>query len=278
MKKRGAKPAAGRIRIGFMGCGKMGGAILDALLKAKIARPSDARVCDAVAERVAELEKTLHVRGALAADVVRGSDVVFLAVKPQDMGAALAALPADALAGPLFISIAAGRRLAWLEERLPGARVVRVMPNLAVSAGLGMSGYCGGSRVRARDLKLAAKLLACTGMALEVPEAQMDAVTALSGSGPAFLAYALQAMIDGGVAAGLEEPVARAMGLQTMAGTAAVLAGGETGVADFIRSVTSAKGTTAAGLAVLEGSALRTTMRRTIAAAARRSRELSTLA
>jgi pyrroline-5-carboxylate reductase len=85
-------------------------------------------------------------------------------------------------------------------------------------------------------------------------------------------------MIDGGVAAGLEEPVARTMALQTMLGTAAVLAAGETGVADFIRSVTSAKGTTAEGLAVLEKSALRTTMRRTIAAAARRSRELSALA
>ena len=278
MKKRGLANSGGRMRIGFIGCGKMGGAILKALLEAKIARPADVRVCDAVPERIAQLEQSLRVRGAAAETVVRESDVVFLSVKPQDMGAALAALPADALARPLFVSIAAGRRLAWLEERLPGARVVRVMPNLAVSVGLGMSGYCGGSRARGRDLKLAAKLLACTGMAIAVPEERMDAVTALSGSGPAFLAYALQAMIDGGVAAGLEEPVARTMALQTMLGTAAVLAAGETGVADFIRSVTSAKGTTAEGLAVLEKSALRTTMRRTIAAAARRSRELSALA
>ncbi|MGI5868757.1 MAG: pyrroline-5-carboxylate reductase [Kiritimatiellia bacterium] len=277
MKKCNVKKSAEPLRVGFIGCGKMGGAILEALLAAKMTRPAKALVCDAFADRVAQLERSLRVRGATAEAVVRESDVVFLAVKPQDMAAALAALPADALAEPLFVSIAAGRRLAWLEERLPGSRVVRVMPNLAVSVGQGVSGFCGGSRARVRDVKLVEKLLSCTGVAIQVPEERMDAVTALGGSGPAFIAYALQAMIDGGVAVGLEEPQARTMAIQTMLGTATVLAGGGTGVADFIRSVTSAKGTTAAGLAVLEKSALQGTMKRAIAAAARRSRELSEL-
>ena len=263
--------------IGFLGAGKMGEAILTSLIRAKMTVPSKIKICDAFAARVEQLRNEHRVTPSTVEDIVATCDVVFLAVKPQDMGALLESIPAEHLGGPLFISIAAGRRIEWLEARLPGARVVRVMPNLAVSVGLGMSGFCGGTKVRAADMKLAGRLLRSTGEALELPEKQMDAVTALSGSGPAFISYALQAMIEGGVAVGLAEDTATTLALQTMLGTATVLSSGTVGVGDFIKSVTSAKGTTAEGLAVLEKSAMRGALKRAIAAATRRSGELSQL-
>ncbi len=275
MKKKITKRSSGALKVGFMGAGKMGGAIIASLLKAKMVKPGDVFVCDASEARRKELADLLRVRASNVAETTDKCDVVFLAVKPQDMGAMLETIPSENLMGPLYISIAAGKKLQWLEQRLPSARVVRVMPNLAVSVGLGMSGFCKGALAKAADLKLAAKLLRCTGNAVEVPESQMDAVTALSGSGPAFISYALQAMIDGGVALGLDEKVATVLGLQTMLGTATVLSEGDIGVGEFIKAVSSAKGTTAAGLEVLEKSALRGTMKRTLAAAARRSGELS---
>lgn len=277
MKKSIERRSCGTLNVGFIGAGKMGGAIVASLLKAKMVRPGDVFVCDASEARRKELAGSLRLKASDVAETTAKCDVVFLAVKPQDMGAMLESIPPVNLKGPLYISIAAGKKLQWLEERMPCARVVRVMPNLAVSVGLGMSGFCKGALAKAADVKLAAKLLRCTGKAVEVPESQMDAITALSGSGPAFISYALQAMIDGGVALGLDEEVATELGLQTMLGTATVLSGRGVGVAEFIKAVTSAKGTTAAGLEVLEKSALRGTMKRTLAAAARRSGELSRL-
>ncbi len=263
------------VSVGFLGAGKMGGAILVSLIKAKIARPSSIRVCDAVPARLEQLAKDYGVKPATAAEVVAASDVVFLAVKPQDLGALLEGIPADVASKPLYISIAAGKQIAWVEAHMPKARIIRSMPNLAVSVGLGMTAFCGGAKAKKADLRLAAKVLGSTGRALELPEEQLDAVTALSGSGPAFLAYVVQTMIDGGVALGLSEETAGVLALQTMLGTATVLTNGSTGVADFIKSVTSAKGTTAEGLAVLKKSSISGTMKRTMAAAARRSRELS---
>lgn len=263
--------------IGFLGAGKMGGAILTSLIKAKRTRASAIRVCDAVPARLEQLAADYGVKPSTIADVVSTSDVVFLAVKPQDLGALLENIPAGSALKPLFISIAAGKRIEWLEARMPGARIIRSMPNLAVSVGLGMTAFCGGTKVKKADLQLAAKLLGSTGKAIELPEEQLDAVTALSGSGPAFLSYVVQAMIDGGVAIGLSAETAAELALQTMLGTATVLSNGSIGVADFIKSVTSAKGTTAEGLAVLEKSAVLETLKLTLAAAARRSRELSQL-
>ena len=262
------------MKISFLGAGKMGGAIIESLLKAKIARASDVKVFDISAERVAQLEKRFKVKGAAdAGAAVGGADVVFLAVKPQDLGALLAQVRS---AAPLFVSIAAGKKTAWIEAALPPkARVVRVMPNLAVSVGQGMSGFCLGKNARKSDAKTAQKILSCTGKAALFEEAQLDAVTALSGSGPAFFASFLQAMADAGAALGLAPETAAELALQTMLGTAAVLSQTGQAAEQFVKDVTSAKGTTAAGLEVLEKSALRSAVKRTLAAAARRSRELS---
>lgn len=261
--------------IGFLGAGKMGGAILRSLLQAKMTSPSAITVCDAMQACREQLVADYGVKAASAETVVAASDVVFLAVKPQDLSALLELLPREACCKPLFISIAAGRRITWIEERLPGARIVRAMPNLGVSAGLGMTAYCGGTHVSEADLRLAEALLGSTGKVCELPEEQLDAVTALSGSGPAFMAYIVQLFAESGVTLGLEKETAVALAVQTMLGTATVLAEEPIDTGAFIRSVTSAKGTTAAGLAVLEKSAVAETLRQTLAAAMQRSRELS---
>lgn len=260
--------------IGFLGAGKMGGAILAALSNAKIAEKLYA--CDAYKPRLDELKKKYKAQPASALEVIEKCDVVFLAVKPQDLEALLKSVAESKfLSRPLYISIAAGRKLEWLEALLPKAAVVRAMPNLAVAVGEGMTGYAPGSKVKKSQAALAGRLLALTGKAVQLKEEQLDAVTALSGSGPAFMAYVVQAMIDGATSLGLSEIDAKTLALQTMLGTARVLQASDAPIADFIKAVTSAKGTTAEGLAVLEKSAVKNTMKRTLSAAARRSKELS---
>ena len=264
------------LRYAFLGAGQMGGAILDGVLRSGLAAPDAVTVCDARPARAEELRATRGVRTAATPDeAVAGADVVVLAVKPQDLGPLLDGLDRAALARPTFLSIAAGKPLAWLEARLPGARVVRVMPNLAMRVGEGMSAFCPGSLATEEDVSRVRAVLEGAGRALRLEERHFDAVTALSGSGPAFLAVVLQAFVDGGVALGLAPEDARMLALQTFLGTAKVLAAdGAPPLAAFVEAVTSAKGTTAAGREVLESSDVPAVVAATLAAAARRSHEL----
>ena len=264
------------MRIGFLGAGKMAEAILAALLRNGVAAAASVTACERVVERRAFMRRRYKVAvTASAVDLVCASDVVFVAVKPQDLDALLTEV-APAL-GPrhVVISIAAGKPLAHL-QRLLGARtrLVRVMPNLAVMVGEGMSAFCLGRRAKPGDRRLANRLLGCCGRVIELPERHFDAVTALSGSGPAFFAHVMVALADAAQDAGLPAEAARLLSEQTMLGAARYLL--ETGrdPAEFIQAVTSPKGTTAAGMAVLNASDLRDVLARTIQAAAHRSAEL----
>ena len=175
--------------IGFIGAGHMGGAMLRGLAAADF-KPA-LRVFDADPARTAALAAELGATAASSpAGLAAGCDAVVLAVRPGDLPGVLAGLQD---ASPLFLSIAAGRRIAWIEERLPAAaRVVRAMPNLGVSVGLGMTAFAGGSRATDADLALAERILSSFGRAVRLPEENLDAVTALSGSGPAFFAQFLR--------------------------------------------------------------------------------------
>lgn len=253
----------------------MGEAIFAGVIARALACPRDVHIVDASTERADAMRRKHRVTVDVDPNrLAQACDLVVLAVKPQDLEALLATLEPASMKGRLFVSIAAGKTLAWLEARLPGARVVRVMPNLAMRVGEGMSAYCLGQRATAADRRRVAALLTCSGKARELPEGQFDAVTALSGSGPAFLASVLQAFVDGAVALGMPVDDALALAKQTLVGTAKVLSEGDASLPDFVRAVTSAKGTTAAGLAVLEASSLRSVVARTLKAAAKRSREL----
>jgi pyrroline-5-carboxylate reductase len=262
--------------VGFLGAGHMGGAMLRGLAAAS---PRTAlRVFDAAPGRAEALAaETGAVAAASPADLAAGCDAVVLAVRPGDLPALLESLGAVPPEGPLFLSIAAGRTTAWIEARLPaGSRVVRAMPNLGVSVGLGMTAYAPGARATEGDLALAGRILSSFGKAIRLPEPNLDAVTALSGSGPAFFACALQAMADGGAALGLDPAAAATLALQTMLGTATVLSRpGAPSVPDFIAAVATKGGTTAAGKDVLDASDLRDVYAATLAAAARRASELA---
>lgn len=264
------------MKIGFLGAGKMAEAIMSGLIRAKHVEAHQIFASDVSADRRAALKHDHNIntysKNALIPEM---AEVVFLAVKPQQMDEVLAEIAPVVTDKHLVISIAAGRKLGGLERALPAARMVRVMPNLCCIVGQAMSAYCAGAKATTEDRKIVAGLLNCVGRSVELPEEQFDAVTALSGSGPAFFAYLMQAMADAAVREGLTPAHARLLAAQTMLGTATLLLEKDISTPDLIASVRSAKGTTDAGLKVLEPSMVQSLLEEAILAAARRSRELA---
>ena len=265
-------------RVGFVGGGAMAEALCGGLVAAgvpashlRVADPDAARR-KLVAERLG-IEVFADNREALA-----GSDVVVVAVKPSVVAKALSALRElpDAEA-PLWISIAAGVRLATLAESLPrGARIVRAMPNTPAQVGCGATAICGNERASRDDLALARALFESVGVCWPAPdESLLDAVTGLSGSGPAYVFVFLEALADAGVRVGLPREAASLLARQTVLGAARLAE--ETGrpPAELKDQVTSPGGTTIAGLERLEAGGLRAALYEAVAAATRRSRELS---
>jgi pyrroline-5-carboxylate reductase len=257
--------------IGFIGGGNMG----FALAKAISGRFPEAviHLCDVRSERVELFEQELS--GVQACDdppaVAEAAEAIFIAVKPQDIQAVLEAIRDT---DRLLISIAAGVAISRIEGVCKLARVVRVMPNTPCLVGAMAAGYAFGSRIRPADRELVKQLLGAAGYAAEVEEQLLDAVTGLSGSGPAFVARLIEAFIEAGKGLGLEPEVARNLSLQTFFGTAKLLA--DTGMESrkLVEMVSSPKGTTVAGREVLEASDYTDVIGETIRAAAERSKEL----
>jgi pyrroline-5-carboxylate reductase len=263
------------MRIAFLGAGKMAEAILAALLRRRLCRADAILACDVSAGRRRHLRRRYRVRVTADAAVAAGAaDVLVLAVKPQDLDALLAAARPHLTPRHVLLSIAAGKTLARLRRLSGHRRIVRVMPNLAVTVGEGMSAFCAAPGCRPADRRLAQRVFGGCGRAVELPERHFDAITALSGSGPAFCAWLLAALADASAAEGLPAGCTRLLAAQTMLGAARVLLETGRAPADFIAAVASPGGTTAAGLAVLEASDVRAVLAGTIRAAARRSREL----
>jgi pyrroline-5-carboxylate reductase len=254
----------------------MAEAIIGGILQSEAACAGDVVACDTSPER-RDLMRTQYGVAVTdsAAEAVGRSEVLILAVKPQQMEALLEQVAPLLSADHLLISIAAGRALGYL-RRLCGAapRLARVMPNLPLMVGEGMSAFCLEDDAAHSDRETVSRIFGGAGAVLEIAEERFDAVTALSGSGPAFTAYLLKAMIDAAVQLGIAEETARLMAEQTMIGTAIYLQESGGDIAAFIRAVCSPGGTTEAGMKVLEASDTAQTLERTLAAAAARSREL----
>jgi pyrroline-5-carboxylate reductase len=204
--------------------------------------------------------------------VANAADVLFLAVKPQSMPGVIQEL-AGQVAGKLVVSIAAGVTLARLEE-LRTSRLIRVMPNTPCLVGQGASAYCLGAGATPADGELVGKLLSAVGLALEVDEKLLDAVTGLSGSGPAFVYMVIEALSDGGVRMGLPREIAAALAAQTVRGAAEMVISQKEHPAVLKDRVASPGGTTIAGLAALEAKGLRAALIAAVEAATERSREL----
>ena len=252
------------MKIGFLGAGKMAEGILGA-----ISDKSCVVMAEKVESRRAELEAKYGVRTtASVAEAARESNLVFLAVRP--LGDALCERHT-------LVSIVAGKTLAKLRAAFgPKPALVRVMPNLALRANAGMCAVCsekGAARPEALDAVVT--ILAGAGEAVVLDESLFDAVTALSGSGPAYFAYMEEAMAEGGVRLGLEPKVARLLAEQTMYGTAKFLRESGLALRPFIEGVCTKGGTTAAGMAKMDVPQFKETVAATLAAAAARSRELA---
>jgi pyrroline-5-carboxylate reductase len=205
---------------------------------------------------------------------VADTDVVVVAVKPGDVAptldTALPALPPDTL----VVSIAAGVTIARIEELVPDRPVVRAMPNTPALVGIGASAIAPGTHATAEHLDLAEQLLGAVGTVARVGESALDAVTGLSGSGPAYIFLVAEAMIEAGVLVGLPRPIASQLVVQTLLGSAALLARDDEGPEELRAAVTSPGGTTAAGLRELEAHGLRAAILDAVTAATERSREL----
>ena len=262
------------LRLGFIGGGAMAAAITAGLVAQKAADPGSIYISDHKAPRCAVLEKKYGVRASVGKSFVRDTDVVILAVKPQVIKAAVAEVQPLLKDGALVISIVAGLTLKDLESFFPGHAVIRVMPNTPLAVGAGMSAYACGSAVTERDASIADAIFAASGFAIHVDEHVMDAVTGLSGSGPAYAFLMIDALADGGVAAGLKRPYAIQMAAQTLLGAAKmVLEQGRH--PDVLRDqVTSPGGTTIAGVRVLEQRGVRGALIDAVLAATEKSAEL----
>jgi pyrroline-5-carboxylate reductase len=265
------------VRIGFIGAGRMATALARGFVRSAIIAPAAIAASDPSERARAAFEREVpgaNLRGGNAT-VAGGAEVVLLAVKPQQMTAALAEIRSAVQPAALVVSIAAGVTLDRLAAGLPtGQRIVRVMPNTPCLIGSGASAYSLGPHALAEDGSLVAKLLSSVGAAFEVPESLLDAVTGLSGSGPAFVYSMIEALTEGGAAAGLPAELAADLAARTVAGAAEMVLQTEEAPAVLRDRVTSPGGTTQAGLAVLANRGFSEAVIEAVTAAAKRSAEL----
>jgi pyrroline-5-carboxylate reductase len=264
------------MRIAILGAGMLGESLLSGLLAGGVLR-EDLVISERRSEHAATLADTYGVAvSPNAAAAVVGAQVVFLAVKPQDMATLLAEIGPPLETDQLVVSMAAGVTLATIEGALAsGLPVVRVMSNTPVRIRMAMSALSPGTHATAAHLERAQQLLASVGATVVVPESQQDAVTALSGSGPAYFFFLVEAMIDAGILLGLPRTVAADLITQTALGAATMLReSGEHPVA-LREAVTSPGGTTIAAIRELENHGVRAALLSALEAARDRSRDLA---
>jgi pyrroline-5-carboxylate reductase len=263
--------------IGFIGAGNMAEALCRGLLSAKIVRPERIVASDISEPRRRLFASELGVK-AVGDNVLvaREAEVVVLAVKPQHMDGVLAEIGPWLGPEKLVLSIAAGVKLARIESRAKaGCRVVRAMPNAPVLVGKGVAAVCRGTKATAEDLETASRLLRCAAEVVTVEESAMDAVTALSGSGPAYCFYLVEAMIEAAVAEGLSRSLAEKLAAQTLLGAGQLLVQSGASPAELRAKVTSPGGTTEAAIRAMEQAGVREGLIAAVRRAAARSRELS---
>lgn len=265
------------IKLGMIGGGVMGEALLSRLVNRAIYAPQAILVSDPQAERRDILAQTYGVQVTADSRVAAEADVLLLAIKPQAFSAVAIALSGifDTRSSPLLvISILAGTPLSKLEAAFPQQPVVRAMPNTPATVGAGITAIAPGTRTQPHHLVQARQIFEAVGEVIEVPEASMDAVTGLSGSGPGYVALMVEALADGGVAAGLPRTVALQLALQTVKGTAQLLQESGQHPGELKDQVTSPGGTTIAGITALERSGFRSALIEAVLAAYERSQAL----
>jgi pyrroline-5-carboxylate reductase len=262
-------------RIAILGTGRLGESMLRGFLSSGWRASDELVATSRRPERRAELHELYEVETTDDnAAAIADAALVILAVKPQDMETVLETI-SPAVAQQTFLSVAAGVTTSSIEARLPeGARVVRAMPNAPALVHEGIAGICGGDHARPEDIDAAAEALSHLGAVVRVAEVDMDAVTALSGSGPAYFALLAEAMIEAGLLLGLSREVSTRLVVQTMFGSALLLRDEQMHPVELREAVTSPGGTTTRAIRELERSGVRAAFLNAINAATERSREL----
>ena len=268
--------SASSLTIGFMGGGNMAAALIKGMLHAKVVAPENVSVSDVNKERLEQLHRAHGVR--VTTDnhaLVRDLDVLVVSVKPQVVDKALGAIGKEVAPKTLVVSVAAGVPIEALESRLPsGARVIRTMPNTPATVLAGATAVSAGAHATEADVALATRLFDAVGKTVVLDENLLDAVTGLSGSGPAYIYIVIESLADGGVKLGLSRDVATELAAQTVLGAAAnVLLTGEH-PAKLKDQVTTPAGVTIDGILELEEGRLRVTLIKPVVKAAERARQL----
>jgi pyrroline-5-carboxylate reductase len=263
--------------IGFLGAGSMAEALMRGLIQGGVVRPQQMIVTNrSNRERLETLHMRYGVRTAASkAELVAEADVLIVLCKPKDVADLLAEIRPYTFRGQVLLSVAAGVSTGLLAGGVAaGVRVVRAMPNTSCQVGESATAICLGEGAGEEARLVARAILGAVGRVVEVPEAQLDAVTGLSGSGPAYIYLMIEAMVEAGRGVGLSDQVARELAVQTLLGAARTLV--ETGEdpAELRQKVTSPGGTTMAGLQVLNEAGFREAMVRAVARATQRSQEL----
>ena len=266
--------------IGFLGTGNMAEALIKGLIAAGVVEPSQIHGSDPRRERCQDLTARFGiVTTTQNVEVVKAAEIIVLSVKPQILPQVLDEVAPHLPPHALVISIAAGIPVSLIEKRLPkGTRVVRTMPNTPALVGAGATAIAAGSHATPEDLEAAKKIFDAVGMTVLLDEEQLDAVTGLSGSGPAYVFLIIEALSDAGVKMGLSRYNAQALAAQTVLGSAKLLLETHEHPGRLKDMVTSPGGTAIAGLHTLEAGGLRTTLINAVEAATRRSQELGAAA
>ena len=264
-------------RIAIIGCGKMGQALLSGILKSKVVQPAEIVLCDVAR---APLEALLAETGCAFTDsldvVAREASAILVAVKPKDLPNLFMELTPGLMANKLVLSVVAGVTLLQLASHLPrGARIVRVMPNTPALVGKGVTAYAVETDVTADDIAFIESIFGSVGVVHKVDEPLMDAVTGLSGSGPAYIFAMIEALADGGVRCGLPRVLAQDLAARTVAGAAEMVISTGQHPGQLKDAVASPGGTTIAGLAALEAAGFRSALIEAVTAATRRSQEMA---
>ena len=266
-------------RIGFIGAGNMAEAIARGLLRTALYQPSDICATDPSPERQRLFAEGLGVACAGQGTATAAADIVILAVKPYIMGDALAQIKGSLKPTGLLISIAAGISCRFIEQAVTtpdnqSPRLIRVMPNTPMLVGKGMSALCRGTSATEQDLIAAERIFAAGGKTVRVTEDLIDAVTAVSGSGPAYVFYLAEMLAQAGITVGLTAAQAQQLARQTVIGAAALLEQSPDPAAELRRKVTTPGGTTQAAIETMQAGKLPDLLAQAVQAAARRSKEL----
>lgn len=271
-----ANPLAGK-KVAFLGAGKMGGIILQALLKKGLLTAKSARATVAHEERARALAAKWKVRvGINNVEAIKGADIIVIGVKPQVVEEVVREISGHVTARQLIVSVAASVPTAMIEKNLPpGIAVIRAMPNTPCLLGAGMTAICKGKHASAADVALTTHLFEVVGLTVVLDEKHMDAVTALSASGPAYIYIILESLAEGGVKVGLPRDIATLLAAQTALGASRVVL--ETGdhPALLKDAVTTPAGCTIDAIMELEEGKLRVTLIKAVVKAAQRAKELA---